>query len=101
MTGLFKRLFGQAANANEPSASEPDEVYAGVELFARPVKEGGQWRVAGSMRKEVDGTVVERKFVRADLMPDADSAKVATLGKARLIIDQNGDSLWRGEDRAV
>ena len=68
MTGFFKRLFGGAANENEPPANEPDEVYNGVELFARPVSEGGQWRVAGLLRKSVDGAVVERKFVRADLM---------------------------------
>lgn len=101
MTGFFKRLFGSAANENEPQSDEPDEVYNEVELFARPVKEGGQWRIAGMIRKRVDGTIVERKFVRADLLPDPDTAKTATLGKAKLIVDQNGDGLWRGEDRAV
>lgn len=101
MTGFLKRLFGSAANENEPQSDEPDEVYKEVELFARPVKEGGQWRIAGMIRKRVDGTVVERKFVRADLLPDADAAKTATIGKAKLIVDQNGDGLWRGDDRAV
>lgn len=47
MTGFLKRLFGSAANENEPQSDEPDEVYKEVELFARPVKEGGQWRIAG------------------------------------------------------
>ena len=101
MTGFFKRLFGGAANENEPPANEPDEVYNGVELFARPVSEGGQWRVAGLLRKSVDGAVVERKFVRADLMPDRETARTATLGKAKLIVDQNGAALWQGEDRSV
>jgi len=101
MTGFLKRLFGSAANENEPQSDEPDEVYNDVELFARPVKEGGQWRIAGMIRKQVDGTVVERKFVRADLLPDLDAARTATLGKAKLIVDQNGDGLWSGEDRTV
>jgi hypothetical protein len=48
MTGFFKRLFGSPANQNEPPTGEPDEVYKDVEMFARPVKEGGQWRIAGS-----------------------------------------------------
>jgi len=101
MAGFLKRLFGAAANENEPPAGAPDEVYKDVEIFARPVKDGGQWRIAGRLQKDVGGETVERKFVRADLLPDEAGAKSATLGKARLIIDQNGDSLWSGEDRMV
>mgnify|MGYP000539584069 CR=1 FL=1 len=101
MAGFFKRLFASAANENEPQGNDPDEVYNDVELFARPVGEGGQWRVAGTLRKQVEGQVVERKFVRADLLPDQETARTMTLAKARMIIDQNGDSLWTGEDRMV
>lgn len=101
MAGFFKRLFGSAANENEPQGNDPDEVYKEVELFARPVGEGGQWRVAGMLRKQIDGEAVERNFVRADLLPDKETARSMTLDKARMIIDQNGDSLWRGEDRMV
>lgn len=101
MTGFFKRLFGSAANQNEPQAGGPDEVYNGVEIFARPVREGSQWRIAGLLRKQVDGEPIERRFMRADLLPDEGTATSATLGKARLIIDQNGPSLWAGEDRPI
>jgi hypothetical protein len=101
MAGFLKRLFGAPANENSPPSGDPDEVYKDVELFAQPVKEGGQWRVAGALRKQVGDQKVERKFVRADLLPDEDSAKTAALGKAKLIVDQNGDSLWSGEDRMV
>ena len=101
MTGFFKRLFGSAANENEPQGNEPDEVYKDVELFARPQKEGSQWRIAGMLRKQVDGQPVERNFVRADLMPDLETARSVTLGKARMIVDQNGNGLWGGEDRMV
>lgn len=101
MTGFLKRLFGSPANQNEPPVGEPDEVYQGIEVFALPVKEGGQWRIAGTLKRTVDGETVERRFMRADLLPDEASAKSATLGKARLIIDQNGASLWSGEDRPV
>jgi len=101
MTGFFKRLFGSPANENEPPPGVPDEVYQGVEVFARPVKEGGQWRIAGTLKRTADGETVERRFMRADLLPDEESARTATLGKARLIIDQNGAGLWSGEDRPV
>ena len=101
MAGFLKRLFGAAANENTPQSSEPDESYKGVEVFARPDKEGSQWRVVGLLRKEVDGRTVERKFLRADLMADEATARTATVGKAKLIIDQNGDGLWQGGDRPV
>jgi hypothetical protein len=101
MAGLFKRLFGTAANENEPPSGDPDDVYKDVSVFAQPQKDGGQWRVAGMLRKTVDGQSVERRFMRADLLPDQDAAKVAAIGKAHLIIDQNGASLWTGEDRMV
>lgn len=101
MAGFLKRLFGTKEREEAPQSDTPDEVHKGVEVFARPAKEGGQWRICGLLRKEVDGVVVERRFLRADLLPDEETARSATLGKARLIIDQNGDSLWRGEDRGV
>lgn len=103
MAGFLKRLFGGSSEGGEaaPPSGDPDEVYKDVEVFARPVKEGGQWRVAGLLRKQVDGEAVERKFMRADLLPDEETARSTALGKARLIVDQNGDGLWRGEDRAV
>lgn len=101
MAGLFKRLFGGAANENTPAPGTPDEVYKGVEIFARPAKEQGQWRIGGTLKKEVAGAAVERRFLRADLLNDEASARAATIGKAHLIIDQGGDSLFAGEDRMV
>lgn len=102
MAGFLKRIFGGGAdNENAPKATEPDDVYKGVEVFAQPVKDEGQWRVAGLMRKSAGGETIERRFMRADLLPDEASAKTTALGKARLIIDQNGDGLWTGDDRMV
>ncbi|MFZ2101582.1 MAG: HlyU family transcriptional regulator [Oricola sp.] len=101
MAGFWKRLFGAPDKESTLPSGEPDEVYKDVAIFVMPVQEGGQWRIAGALRKDVDGVPVERKFVRADLLPDQGSAKAAALGKARLIIDQNGDALWRGEERSV
>jgi hypothetical protein len=101
MTGFLKRLFGSAANENTPPVGKPDEVYKDVEVYAQPQKEGGQWRVAGLLKKLVEDRTVERRFMRADLLPDKEAAATAALGKARLIIDQNGASLWTGEDRMV
>lgn len=105
MAGFFKKLFGgsdEGEGAN-PASAEPNEVYKGVEIRANPVKEsGGQWRIAGTVTKDVDGQPVTRQFVRADLVQDKSEAIVTCVNKAKLIIDQNGDGIWHGDlDRPV
>jgi len=100
MAGFFKRLFGggdgdQAQVETTPGA--PDEEYKGIEIRAEPIKEGGQWRIAGSLTRIKDGETLTRRFLRADLMDSRDQAVSASVEKARLIIDQNGDMLWQGD----
>lgn len=98
MAGFFKRLFGGDADAADPGSSKPDEEYKGVEVRAAPIKEAdGQWRLAGTLTKTVDGTQITRRFLRADLLASRDMAVSSSLAKARLIIDENGDNLWKGD----
>ena len=105
MAGFFKKIFGggDGPSASDPASAEPNEVYKDVEIRANPAKEsGGQWRIAGTLTKTIDGEPVVRQFVRADLVQDQKEAIVASVNKAKLIIDQNGDAIWRGEaDRPV
>lgn len=102
MAGFFKRLFGGgdgedgAADA-APASGAPDEEYKGIEVRAEPIKEGGQWRIAGSLTRTRDGETLSRRFLRADLMDSRDQAVSASIEKARLIIDQNGEMLWQGD----
>ena len=99
MAGFLKRLFGGGeADAGDAAQRAPDLEYKGVEVRATPIKEpDGQWRLAGTLTKVVDDAPVPRQFLRADLMPSKDQAASSALEKARLIIDQNGDGLWRGD----
>lgn len=99
MAGFFRRLFGGSDDGgDDPSARAPDEVYEGVEIRAAPIKEAdGQWRLAGTLTRTVDGATITRRFLRADLLASRDMAVSSSLAKARLIIDENGDSLWTGD----
>ncbi|WP_306118306.1 MULTISPECIES: HlyU family transcriptional regulator [unclassified Roseitalea] len=106
MAGFLKRLFGggegEAPARDETTDRAPDEEYKGVAIHAAPAQEGSQWRLAGTLTRTVDGEAITRRFMRADLVPSRDQAVAASLDKARLIIDQNGDSLWQGDlDRPV
>ncbi len=105
MAGFFKKLFGggDEDGGGDAAGAEPNEIYIGAEIRANPVKEsGGQWRIAGTITKEIDGQQVTRRFVRADLVQDKSEAVLTCVNKAKLIIDQNGESIWQGDpDRPV
>ncbi|MEM1377406.1 MAG: HlyU family transcriptional regulator [Pseudomonadota bacterium] len=96
--GFLSKLFGGGGTAKPDVPDKPDEVYKDVEIRAVPQSEGGQWRLGGRLTKTVNGEEITRTFLRADLMSSKEEAAVASIGKAKLIIDQNGDFLWKGDD---
>ncbi|WP_026481541.1 HlyU family transcriptional regulator [Ahrensia sp. 13_GOM-1096m] len=100
MAGFLKRLFGGGEDkTSNPADLQPNEVYKDVEIRANPIKDSsGQWRVAGMITKNIDGVSASRKFIRADLVQNQDEAIAASVNKAKMIIDQNGPSLWYGDD---
>lgn len=89
---FLKKLFG-GGKAAEPEAS-PAEDYNGFILRAAPYQEAGQWQMCGIISKEVDGTVKEHRFVRADRFPSREDAVSFTLAKARQIVDLNGKRIF-------
>jgi hypothetical protein len=91
---FFKRLFGLGSSPEMPAAAKAEE-YKGFTIAAQPYKQEGQWQLAGIISKEIDGTMREHKFVRADRFTDRDEAVTTALAKARQIIDEQGASLFR------
>jgi hypothetical protein len=74
-------------------AAEPQE-HAGCTIYATPQREGSQFRLMGRIEKEVNGEVLVRNFIRADVFTASDDAVESTIRKAQQIIDQNGPSLF-------
>lgn len=85
---FWSRLFG-GKQAEEP-ASRASEEHKGFRITPKPLREGGQFRVAARIEK--DGRVHE--LVRADTMTSLDEAKAMSLSKARQMIDEQGDRLF-------
>lgn len=100
MAGFLKRLFGGGGGeTTNPEDQVPNEIYKDVEIRANPIKaDGGQWRVAGTLTKNIEGNTATRKFIRADLVQNQDEAVKASVNKAKMIIDQNGPGLWNGDE---
>jgi hypothetical protein len=92
---FLKKLFGGggAEGPAKAEASEPLE-YKGYTVRATPFKDGGQYQCCGVITREVDGTVKEHRFIRADKFSTLDDAFEITLRKGQQIIDEQGDRIF-------
>lgn len=90
---FWKKLFSSSPAGEEKPAATAE--HKGFEIAAAPYKEQGQWQLAGVISKEVGGVKREHRFVRADRFSTKDEAAELALSKARQIIDEQGDNLFR------
>jgi hypothetical protein len=83
---LFSKLFGGGASAPEPTPED----YKGYSITATPHKEGARWRIGARIEK--DGRTHD--LIRADVLEDREAADAASIGKAKQMIDEQGDRLF-------
>ena len=89
---LLSRLFGR-----KPS-SVPDakpEAYEGFAIYPEPIKEGQRWRIAARIEKDVAGERRVHQLIRADVVDGHDEACSTSVRKAKQMIDQMGDDIFR------
>lgn len=97
---FLKRLFGGGGAATTKEApgdrtvGEPVE-HNGYLIRATPFKEDGQFQTCGVISKELNGDLKERRFIRADRFPGEEMAAEQAIRKARQIIDEQGDTIFR------
>jgi hypothetical protein len=90
---FLRALFG-LRDAGEPEKpSEPVE-YKGFRIRAAPYKSEGHYQAAGTIEREVGGVHKEHRFIRADAFASYDDAVTFTLGKARQIVDLQGERMF-------
>ena len=94
MASFLSKLFGGGSKVESAQSSAKTETYGDCLIRATPQKEGAQFRLAGSIEKNVDGVIRVRTFIRADLFSSEQDVIDATLRKAHQIIDQHGHSLF-------
>jgi hypothetical protein len=89
--GWLSKLFGGKAEG-EGAVGTPAEFeeYKGFRITPKPIREGSQYRIAAKIEK--DGRVHE--LIRADTMGSLDDATAISAGKARQIIDEQGERLF-------
>ncbi|MEM9734700.1 MAG: HlyU family transcriptional regulator [Pseudomonadota bacterium] len=96
---FFKKLFGLGGNDQAGASGEWEPAgdaveHEGYTIIAKPMKEGGQYRLAGTISKDVGGEVKEHQFVRADLFSSKDDAVQFTIVKAKQVIREQGERMF-------
>ena len=95
MLGFLKNMFGGASTGGrEPEAADPVE-HEGFSIVATPRKANGGWSTEGLIRKAVDGEEKEVHFIRADTSTSREAAVTLAVSKARKIIDEQGERVFR------
>lgn len=90
MPFFLSRLFGSATPAPAP---EP-VLYKDCRITPQPIKDGAAFRIAARIEKDIGGVTRTHSLMRADTSPSLDEATEATIAKAKLAIDQLGDTLF-------
>ncbi len=94
---FWKSLFGGGdgtpAAAAGPKTAKSVE-HNGFRIEAQPYPEGGQFQLAGTISKEIDGVRREHRYVRADRFASMEDAADYAILKGRQIVDQQGERIF-------
>lgn len=89
---FLKKLFGGGGGA-KPEATT--ETYKDFRITATPISEGQTFRVAATIEKDVDGETRQHKLIRADTVQGLEAAQAASISKAKQVIDEQGERIFR------
>ena len=90
---LLRALFGRSGSGATEKVAEPVE-YQGFIIRATPYKSEGQYQTAGIIERDIGGERKEHRFIRADAFATYEDAVTFSLGKARQIVDLQGERMF-------
>ncbi len=94
MFGFLGKLFGGGESGGKAATGSAVE-YQGFTIVPEPYQRGGQWQLAARITKTVDGETKEHHLIRADLIAELEEAQNTAVTKAKRMIDEQGDGLFR------
>lgn len=87
---MFSKLFG--------GKSKPEEVkpvdHEGFLIYPEPEKVGAHFRIGARIEKEINGEIKSHMMIRVDTLQTKEEAITASIGKAQLMIQQQGDGIF-------
>jgi hypothetical protein len=95
MFSKLKAAFGRLGAPAEAPQVPPVE-YKGYRIHPAPYRNNnGAYQTAGTVEKDTPDGVRRHEFVRADTYDNRDDAIAFTISKAKQMIDQLGDRLFK------
>ncbi|RBW46597.1 transcriptional regulator [Psychromonas sp. B3M02] len=91
LTSLFS---GNNNNTPEAAPVEESTEYKGFTITPAPISEGGQYRLSAAITKQLDNQLQTHTFIRSDVVASRDDCIEMTIRKAKIAIDQMGDSIF-------
>ena len=83
---IFSKLFGTGGGSKQ---AQPED-HNGFAITPKPVKEAHGFRIAATIEK--DGK--SHEMIRADTYASEDTARDASIAKAKQVIDQMGERIF-------
>jgi hypothetical protein len=93
LSSLLAKVSGGGAPAAPPAFDAIE--YKGYRVRPAPYPARGGFQTAGVIEREIGGETKQHCFVRADTLPSADEAAALALSKARQIIEEQGDGIFK------
>jgi hypothetical protein len=87
---LLSRLFG----GGPPKPRHASETHKGFTITPDPMRDGPRFRIRAHVTKEVGGETKTHTLIRADTLESEEAAVAASVGKAKQLIDEQGERLF-------
>ena len=88
---LLSRLFGGSSDSKSNVEPVPFQDFS---IFVEPERADGGYRISARIEKEIGGEVKTHRMIRADTCNSIDEARDLTLAKAKVLIEQQGESIF-------
>ena len=87
---ILSKLFG-----GKPKPEAEPVLHDDFRIFVNPAQGQGGFQVQARIEKDFDGETKTHQMIRADKCQSMDEASETSLFKAKMLIDQQGDSIFR------
>ena len=91
---MFKSLFSSSGGGGKEKSKAQIVDYDGYQIVADPQPYNGQWQVSGRIEKQDGDKKKVHTFIRADTLPEETAAANEMIRKAKMMIDQMGESIF-------
>ena len=92
---IMKFLRGLAGGKSEETATHEAVAYKGFNIVPTPRKVPGGWTTEGVISQPNGDEARSEHFIRADMLMSEDEAVDYSVTKAKKIIDEQGERLFR------